>query len=164
MFFSVDGMLWTLPCDIKRSARTEESDLSGQMVGGNFYRDVIGTYFDYDVTLVPNPQDMETYYEMYDKLTEPVDGHIFIFPFNANIIQLNCKVESLNDVYVRMPNGGIYWKGINFKAVANVPTYVDQGGTVTVRGLAPVPDIENPSIGDTYRYTKDGWRMVDVEG
>lgn len=164
MWFSVDGIIWTLPCDIKRSVRVEESDLSGQMISGAMSRDVIGTYFDYDVALVPNPQDMESYYEMFNKLSEPVGGHVFIFPFNGNTIQLNSKVESLKDVYVILPGGGVYWKGIRFSAVSNAPTYVDDGESVTTYGIAPMPDIQDPMIGDTYTYTSDGWRMVvDVE-
>ena len=161
MYFAIDNVIWMYPCDITRVPRIEETSLSGQTVDGMMYRDVSGTYFDYEVAMIPNPKQMKSYYTLYAKLTEAVGHHVCTFPFNNTTIQLNCKIEGLRDIYVKQPNGNAMWKGVAFKAVSNAPTYVTDGVAVVTRGLPQPPDIQDPQIGDTYTYTEDGWEKIE---
>lgn len=162
MYFSIDELVWSLPCDITRTTRIEESSLSGQTVDGHMLRDYIGTYFDFNVKLAPNPNDMEAYYTIYEKLCEPCD-HLFVFPYNSDTLQILAKVENMRDVYVRLSNGAVYWKGIQFDAISNDPTitYADYPEAYVYRGFECVPDIQNPTIGDKYIYTTDGWQRIN---
>lgn len=162
MMFSVDGLVWDIPCTIEREAEVKASDISGLMLDGLYFNDVLGTYMSYTVKLaVPNAK-MDEYIAIYEALTAPVDRHAFVLPYNNTTIELTARVENVSDVYVRLPNGGTAWRGISFTIIANHPSKYMQLGEVLSVGIAPFPPISSPSIGDTYTYTADGW--VKVEG
>ena len=38
--FTVDGVQWSIPCDISRSMRIQDSDISGQLLNGQYFHDV----------------------------------------------------------------------------------------------------------------------------
>ena len=155
--FTVDGLEWTIPCDISRSIRIQDTGISGQLLNGHYFHDVEGTYYDYDVKLTPNPRQMGEYYSLVEILSQPVEGHSFTFPYNGETIQITAKVENPQDIWIRLPNGAVYWKGLSFKATANGPTKRQTLQEAITRGLTPLPDIAVPSIGDTYTFTANGW-------
>jgi hypothetical protein len=159
--FSIDGMQWTLPCDITRTAIVQSSDISGDLLNGEYFNDVEGTYMQYEITVCPNPRQMGQYYSLYQVISQPVDGHQFVFPYNDSTVEITARVEDISDVYVRMPNGGVYWKGVSFTAISNAPTKSLSLSESIQRGLTPLPDVQEPAIGDTYTYTENGWVPVN---
>ena len=140
MSFTVDGTEWTIPCDITRKIRVADSDISGLLLTGQMFHDVLGTYYDYEVTLVPNPHDMEPYYSLLNVLSQPVDGHQFIFPFDGSTVEVTAKVDEMSDVYVRMPDNHVYWKGLKFTAASNGPNRTVSLSEAISNGLTPLPD------------------------
>lgn len=120
--FTVDGVTWTIPCDIKRTAKIQASDISGLLMNKTYYNDVIGTYMQYEVSLIPNPSSLSDYYALYEILTQAVGGHTFVFPYNASTVTITGRVDEISDIYVRLPNGARMWKGISFVVTANTPS------------------------------------------
>lgn len=155
--FSVDGVAWNIPCDIERTAEISASEISGLMLDKSYFNDVLGTYMKYTVTLAVPVNMLDQYAEIYEVISKPVDGHIFVLPYNDSTVMLQARVESISDVYVRLPGGGVHWKGIRFSIIANYPTKTMSLGDVITAGRAPLPNISAPQIGDTYTYTADGW-------
>lgn len=158
--FTVDGIEWTIPCDIERKPDLRDSDISGLMLDRTVFHDVIGTYMNYDITLVPNPSQMGDYYALYEVLTAPVPTHEFALPYNNMTVLLLGHVRDISDVYVRMAGGQVYWKGMKFSVEAIHPTKQETLQQVIVHGLPALPDVAEPSIGDTYTYTGSGWERV----
>ena len=159
--FTVDGMQWAIPCDITRKAEVTPSDISGMLLDGSYFNDVLGTYMQYDVSVVPNPRDMGAYYSLFELLSDPVDGHVFVLPYNGDTIEITARVEEISDIYVRLPGGGVYWKGAKFTITSNAPTKQLTLSESITRGLTPIPDVQEPAIGDTYTYTENGWVPVN---
>lgn len=155
--FSIDGLTWNIPCDIERTAEISASEISGLMLDKSYFNDVLGTYMKYTVTLAVPVNMLDRYAEIYEVISKPVDGHIFVLPYNDSTVMLLARVESISDVYVRLPGGGVHWKGIRFSIIANYPTKTMSLGDVITAGRAPLPNISAPQIGDTYTYTVDGW-------
>lgn len=162
--FTVDGITWNIPCNIKREALVTASEISGQLLDGSYFNDILGTYMQYTISLVGNPGNPNEYNAIYEKLTEPVEAHTFVLPYNQSTIQLTARVESVNDVYVRLANGGIYWKGTEFTIIANHPSKSETLSEVITRGRCPIPEITGPREGDTYTYTNGAWVKVEDEG
>ena len=159
--FSIDGITWDIPCDITRTAEIKASDISGMLMDRSYFYDVLGTYMQYEISLIPSPQDMGAYYALWEQLSAPVDGHTFSLPYNGSTLELTGRVDSISDVYVRMPNGGVYWKGVSFTVTGNAPTKTMSLSEVISRGLTPLPDVQEPEIGDVYEYTANGWVKVE---
>lgn len=161
--FTIDGVQWDLPCDIKRKADMRASDISGLMLDGSYFNDVLGTYMDYDVKIVVPIGTEERYNDLYEVLTKPVDGHSFILPYGNSIVSITGRVESVSDLYTKVGNK-THWRGIAFSVKSNYPTKTSDLGEVLTVGLAPRPDVLSPTVGMAYVYTSTGWaEMEDVD-
>lgn len=154
----LDGIVWDVTPKIKRTSRVKSSDLSGDMMDGSYFNDVLGQYVDFEVEIgVPWYYNGGKYADFYEALTAPVDGHTLIMPYNEGMMQFTVRVEVVEDEYVRRPGGRNYWRNTTAKFIANGPTrYMDLDEVLT-RGRAPLPDLGAGEIGDTWSYTSSGW-------
>lgn len=159
--FSVDGIEWEIPCDITRVSEIRASDISGMLLNKAMFNDVLGTYLRYDVKLVPVPSRMSDYYALMEVLTQPVSAHTFVMPYNGGDVTITAQVDQISDVYVRMPGGVPYWKGVTFTATSIHPTKTETLDEAIARGLPALPDVAMPEIGDTYTWTANGWEAVE---
>lgn len=156
--FTVDGIQWPYPCTVERTAELKLSDISGMLMDKSMFNDVLGTYMQYNLRLAIPITDRDAGNAIYEILTQPVDGHTFVFPYNASTVTLTGIVTGpINDVYVRLENGGVAWKGLSFTVAANHPTKTMTLSQVLTRGRAPLPEAANPETGDTYMWNGAAW-------
>lgn len=155
--FTIDGIEWGYPCDITRMAEVTASEISGMLLDKSYFNDIIGTFMKYDVKIAVPITARDAYAEIYEILTQPVDGHTFILPYNNSTVEITGRVASVNDVYVRMSNGGVYWKGTSFSIISNAPTKTMSLSDVLTRGRAPLPDMANPAEGTSYTWDGEKW-------
>lgn len=159
--FTVDGLQWSIPCEIRRVSEVRASEISGWMLNGTYFNDVLGTYLRYTVKLVVPLNDRAAFNAIYEKITDPVGHHTFTFPYNQTTVTVTAKVEQIRDVFVRLPNGGQYWKGIEFDVMSVAPTKAPTLSGAIAYGLPPLPNDVAPETGDTYTYTENGWVAVN---
>lgn len=155
--FTVDSVQWQYPVDVIRNADIRSSDVSGTMMNGRYYNDVIGTYMSFTVKIAVPINMISRYYLLYGVLVNPKPYHTFLLPYNESEIEINGRIENVSDIYVRMNNGTQYWKGIQFTVVSNVPSFTIQGTDVISWGLSPIPSSTNASEGDTMVYHNGAW-------
>lgn len=158
--FSIDGSQWPYPCSIQRESEVTPSEISGMLLDKTYFNDVIGTYMKYTVAVVVPPSDMAAYNTLYEALTDPVDGHVFILPYNNSTVTVTGRVESVGDTYVRLPDNGKYWRGLRFTVVANHPSKVMTAQQVQQRGRAAAPSVQQAAAGDTYVSSGSGWSQI----
>ncbi len=141
------------------------SEISGLLLDKSYFNDVIGTYMRYTLRLAVPFGYEDEYSAIYKQLTEPVDGHQFVFPYSGQTIQVTGRVQNIQDIWVRMPGGTSHWKGIAFEVVSNHPSKTMSLGQVLTRGMAPLPDESDIEVGTAYVYTANGWEeMESTEG
>ena len=99
----------------------------------------------------------DEYAQIYEAITNPVDGHTLVLPYNNGTIEITARIANISDVYVRLAGGQNYWKGIRFTAIANHPTKAMTLGEMVVAGRAPFPSVADPSEGDSYTWTNGAW-------
>lgn len=157
MMFTIDGLTWDIPCDIERVSEIKASDISGLMLDRSYFNDVLGTYLQYTIKIAVPLDQRDAYSQIYEAITNPADGHVFVLPYNGTTVTITARVKNISDVYVRLRNNQVYWKGIQFTCISNYPTKALTLGEVITAGRAPLPDVSNPQIGDEYTYTADGW-------
>ena len=158
--FTIDGVNYNVRCSIEREAEIKLSDISGLMLDGHIFNDVLGTYFRYDVRLEMPLKNKGRYANLIEQLTEPVEGHAFVLPYNTGTVEITGLVQSPKDVWVKLPSGYTYWDGLRFTIEANGPTKTLTLQQAINRGLTPLPDVYDAQIGDTYTFTADGWEEV----
>lgn len=119
-YFSVDGVEWNIPCDIERISEMKSSNISGMLLNGNYFNDVLGQYLRYTVTLVvPRGQESQ-YTALYAMLTDPVAQHTFIFPYAQGTVSVVGRVEQISDFYAREASG-FTWRKTKFEVISNTP-------------------------------------------
>lgn len=160
--FSIDGVEYRVKCTTTRSAEIKESQISGIMMDGQIFRDVVGTYYSYDIRLEMPLKNKNRYASLIERLTEPVDGHPFVLPYNNGSIQLTGKVVSPRDVYKTLESGYTYWDGLQFSIAANHPTKQQTLTEAIRRGITAGPYPEVVEDGDTYTYSKNAGGWVPV--
>lgn len=140
MSFTIDGITWEYPCQIERAAEIKASELSALMLNKEYFNDVQGTWMSYGLTLAVPFGSESDYYAIYEQLTQPVEGHTFVLPYNGSTIEIFARVTSVSDVWVCMKNGN-YWRGTKFEIIANHPSKTVELGEVLTRGRSPVPPL-----------------------
>lgn len=159
--FSIDGLTWPYPCDIERVSEVRSSSISGDLLTGEYFNDVMGTYLQYTVSVAVPLTDRDQYELFYEALNDPVDGHAFVFPYGQGTISITARVDSVSDTFVRLPNGGKYWKGTRFTVTTNHPVKQETLSGVMARGRSPLPEASEVQTGDIYTYTSTGWVLTN---
>lgn len=142
------------------------SDISGMLLDRSWFNDVLGTYLQYEVTLVypPDADGQAQFDSIYEVLTEPVASHDFVFPYNSGSIEIVGRVQQVSDVYVRLANGATYWKGIRFTVQSNHPTKMQTlEEAIAYGGASMLPDSQTAKVDDMYEYTGQGWEPVQID-
>lgn len=103
------------------------------------------------------PYHQDTYAEFLDVLSDPVDGHSFILPYDQGEITITGRVQPISDEYEKLPGGKRFWKGTTFSIIANHPSKEMSLDKVLARGRTPLPEISEVQRGDMYTYTSTGW-------
>lgn len=164
MILTIDGVEYDVKCRVRRSGDVRDTDISGEMLDGSYFHDVEGTYYDYELTFLYPLYDRSKYAAIYEVLTQPVDGHSFVLPYNNSTISLTAKVDLTDDELLELENGTQYWQALRFALTSNAPSKEMSLSEVITRGMTPFPEISSPQIGATYTYTVNGWQAVqDVD-
>lgn len=162
--FSIDGTEWDMPCKITREASLTASEISGMMLDKSYFNDVIGMFLTYTVTIVV-PLGKENFYsQLYEVLTDPVDGHTFVFPYNQDTVQITGRIEVVSDEYYKEYGGRKIWRKTSFTVTANHPTKTYTLGEAVARGLTPLPSVVDVEDGAVYEYhANTGWQEIELK-
>ena len=161
--FTVDGMVWDFPCDIERVSQITASEISGMLLNKNYFNDVIGTFLKYTITIVVPFGAESQYARLYEIITQAVDAHTFILPYNEGTITITGRIQSISDVYRRLAGGKTHWKGIKFDVVSNSPNKTHTLGQAVARGISPIPDVSGAEAGVVYQYDGTQWIEADFQ-
>lgn len=157
MSWSVDGIEWSIPCTIERTAEVEASDISGMMLNKTYFNDVLGTWMKYTVAIAVPMEQVGEYSAIYEVLTDPKNFHEFVLPYNDGTITLTARVQTVSDVWVRLKGNKNYWRKTKFDIIANAPTKEATADGLINHGLAPYPVDPDPEDGVIYQYSDGAW-------
>lgn len=158
--FTIDGTQWPYPCQIIRTSELKASDISGMLMDKTWFNDVLGQYLSYEIAIAVPIGDEDRYAQLYETITDPVEGHTMVLPYNGAKVEIMGRVESIRDEGIRMPGGYIHWTGIRFTFIASHPTRTYSLNDVITRGRSILPEATNPVEGDIYQYHNGAWGPV----
>lgn len=127
--FSIDGVAFDMPASIHRTSNIKSSDLSGDLLDGNYFNDVIGTYVEYEISVAVPVQEEENYAALYEMLTRPVPEHTVRMPYNDGMITFKARIETVSDKLYRADDKRTMWdrniwRGTTFTVKATRPQKV----------------------------------------
>lgn len=121
--FSVDGVFYDVRIPeggIKRSFSVADTDKSGRVVSGRMFRDIIGTFYNYSITIDTNKLSIQDYDTLYEKLSAPVNSHIISIPYGQQMLTFEAYVTEGEDTLQTIKNGNL-WTGLSFNFIAMQP-------------------------------------------
>lgn len=105
---------------LRRAFEIEEGRNSGNALDGTLIRDIIGTRYNYQIDIEPDPADPTDYDEFYDLISSPVKYHEVSFPYGQETITFNAAIQSGEDTYFGVIGCHRRWGGLSivFQALA----------------------------------------------
>lgn len=98
---------------LRRAFEIAEGPNSGIAIDGKLIRDIIGTRYDYQIEIEPDPADPSDYDDFYELISSPVESHEVSFPFGQETITFQAIIESGEDTYFGVIGCQRRWKGLS---------------------------------------------------
>ena len=121
--FSLDGKFYNLfVTELERDGEVTDTEASGRVNDYSMYRDIIGTFYNYTITIMPQGEDVDDYDEFYEQVTAPVESHTMVFPYGQETLAFEAYVTKAKDKLI-IRNGKNLWgrDGLSLNFVAMAP-------------------------------------------
>lgn len=120
--FLLDGVAYNVHVtNLKRSFSVLDTDKSGRTQDGEMYRDIIGTFYNYEMTVQPrggNTADLDAF---WDAISQPVASHVCTFPYNQTTITQRMYVTGGDQPIKLLQPAKTHWGELTIKFIAMSP-------------------------------------------
>lgn len=121
--FEIDGKNFSaIVTSLRRNFSVADGENAGRTQDGVMHRDLIGTYYNYTITLKTNLMNRDAYNELYDIISAPVESHMIWAAFGDGIMGFRAYITSGSDDLIReyAPNKRL-WGNLTFDFIAMEP-------------------------------------------
>lgn len=120
--FLMDGMAYNIHVTkLTRKFSVLDSESSGRTQDGQMYRDVIGTYYNYEMTVQQNGMDAASLDAFWDAISQPVVSHVCVFPYGQQTLTQKMYVTGGEQDIRLMTQQKNHWGEINVSFIAMDP-------------------------------------------
>lgn len=105
---------------LKRSFRIPDGTNAGNMLSGDYERDLVGTYYDYDLVITTSDLAVNEYDALFEALSAPVNSHTVEMPYGMTSITFEAMIEGGDDELIPMDDG-TWWGNLNVTIRAKKP-------------------------------------------
>jgi len=105
---------------LKRSFRIPDGTNAGDMLSGDYERDLVGTYYDYDLVITTSDLAVNEYDALFEALSAPVNSHTVEMPYGMTSITFEAMIEGGDDELIPMDDG-TWWGNLNVTIRAKKP-------------------------------------------
>lgn len=120
--FTMDGIAYNVSViALTRKFSVMDSEKSGRLQGGEMYRDIIGTFYNYTMTVAQRGRDRESLEAFWTAISDPKkDSHVCVFPYGQKTLTKRMYVTSGDQDLELMDETGNHWGNlkVNFLAMA----------------------------------------------
>lgn len=120
--FLIDGTAYNVHVtELVRKFSVLDTDKSGRTMDGEMYRDPIGTFYNYSMTVSPCDGDTKAMDAFWEAISQPRKHHNCTFPYNQSTMTQKMYVTSGEQSVVRIAEGRTYWGEITINFIAMSP-------------------------------------------
>lgn len=105
---------------LKRSFRIPDGQNAGNMLSGDYERDLVGTYYDYDLVITTSDLTDNEYDALFEVLSAPVNSHVVEMPYGMSSLTFEAMIESGGDELIPMDDG-TWWGNLSVSIRAKKP-------------------------------------------
>lgn len=105
---------------LKRSFRIPDGTNAGDMLSGDYERDLVGTYYDYDLVITTSDLSVNEYDALFEVLSAPVNSHMVEMPYGMTSLTFEAMIKGGDDELIPMDDG-TWWGNLNVSIRAKKP-------------------------------------------
>lgn len=124
--FTMDGKAYAGAnvLELRRNFAVLDSDLSGRVKSGRMVRDIIGTYYNYTITINTGKMTPSVRTAFYEAISAPVESHVMVFPYNDTTLSQEMYITSGEDSLRILQDGTCDWGDLSLTYTAMEPKRV----------------------------------------
>lgn len=120
--FTMDGISYNVNVKaLTRKFSVMDTDKSGRTMDGAMYRDVIGTFYNYSMTVRERGGDAAALDAFWDAISSPAESHTCVFPYGQKTLTQKMYVTSGDQALKLMRPGKNEWGEISVNFIAMEP-------------------------------------------
>lgn len=109
---------------LTRKFAVMDTEKSGRTMAGEMYRDPIGTFYNYTMTVSPSGSDPTAIDDFWEVISQPVASHVCEFPYGqATITQRMYITSGEQDLLLMRPSANA-WGELTVNFIAMSPKVV----------------------------------------
>lgn len=123
--FIIDGVEYNVHVlNLTRKFSVLDSSKTGRTQDGNMYRDIIGTFYNYTLTVAEKDGDVRSFDAFWDAISRPDESHECIFPYGQEMLSQTMYITSgEQDIRLLRPSR-THWGEITINFIAMNPKVV----------------------------------------
>lgn len=121
--FRMDGISYNVSVTaLNRKFSVMDTDKSGRTQDGRMYRDIIGTFYNYTMTVCEKDGDYKSLEDFWNAISDPSQAsHVCTFPYGQKTLTQEMYVTSGDQALDRMDANKNYWGEISVNFIAMGP-------------------------------------------
>ncbi len=120
--FLMDGVAYHVDVlALTRKFSVMDTDQSGRTQDGQMYRDVIGTFYNYTMTVGVRDGDRESLDAFWEAISSPQSSHVCQFPYGQKTLTQRMYVTGGEQGLQLMKDGKNHWDVITVNFIAMGP-------------------------------------------
>lgn len=123
--FLLDGVAYNVNVTaLTRKFSVMDTDKSGRTQNGEMYRDVIGTFYNYTMTISERDSDHAALNAFWEAVSSPEVSHVCVFPYGNTTLAQKMYVTSGEQNLKLMEENRNHWGEITLNFIAIGPKVV----------------------------------------
>lgn len=123
--FILDGVAYNVHVlKLTRKFSVLDSDKTGRTQDGSMYRDVIGTFYNYSMTVAEKDGDAESFDAFWEAISTPVESHECVFPYGQDTLSQTMYITSGEQDIGQILSNSTRWGELSISFVAMEPKVV----------------------------------------
>ena len=123
--FKMDGVAYNVSVTVlTRKFSVMDTDKSGRTQDGAMYRDIIGTYYNYTMTIQERGGDAAALDAFWEAISSPTKSHVCEFPYGQETLTQQMYVTSGEQSLRLMQPEKNHWGEISVNFIAMKPEVV----------------------------------------
>lgn len=121
--FKVDGIEYGgIVAALQRSFEVADGENAGRTLDGVMHRDLIGTYYNFSITINTSRMSQKEYNALYETISGPVESHNIVVPYGNTLLTFKAYVTNGTDDLIRQySETNRYWGNLSFNFIAMEP-------------------------------------------
>ena len=119
----IDGIEYgAIVTALKRSFEVTDGKNAGRTLDGNMHRDLIGTYYNYSISVMTDRMTQAKYNQLYEVISSPTESHDIVIAYGNETLTFKAYVtQGTDDLLRQYSETNRYWGNLSFNFIAMEP-------------------------------------------